>query len=178
MRILAVSGSLRQSSSNRTALEACARLAPAGVAVTLSDLIGALPHFNQDLDDETPPEPVRAWRAAIEVSDGVLFCSPEYARGISGVMKNALDWLGGGTALTDKHVAVINVSPRARHADESIRLVLATMGAVVVEEASVTVHLMGRGLDTDGVLADAGLATALSAAMAAFAAAIGRGVAT
>ena len=92
MKILAISGSLRAASHNRAVLEAARCLAPSGVVIELCDVIGKLPFFNSDLEADRLPEQVAAFRTAIGAADGLLISSPEYARGVSGVMKNALDW--------------------------------------------------------------------------------------
>src|SRR5690349_3915443 len=95
IQILAISGSLRAASSNTTVLRALAALALAGVAITLYDRLGELPYFNPDLDREgdTPPAVVADLRARIARADALLISSPEYAHGVPGVLKNALDWL-------------------------------------------------------------------------------------
>jgi chromate reductase, NAD(P)H dehydrogenase (quinone) len=90
---LAISGCLRRASTNTAALEALSRLAPAGVEVTLYRQIGALPHFNPDDDGETPPRAVVSLRELVGSSDGLLIAAPEYAHGVPGALKNALDWL-------------------------------------------------------------------------------------
>src|SRR4029450_8065808 len=94
-RILAVSGSLRARSSNTAALAAASRVAPDGVLVQLYDGLATLPHFNPDHDEEgaEPPAPVAGLRTLIAGADGVLLSTPEYAHGLPGVLKNALDWL-------------------------------------------------------------------------------------
>src|ERR1700735_3009335 len=99
MRILAISGSLRAASSNTAALQAAILLAPKGIEVALYTGLGSLPHFNPDLDTDDPPETVKALRHEIGLSNGLLICSPEYAHGIAGSMKNALDWLGTNNEL-------------------------------------------------------------------------------
>jgi NAD(P)H-dependent FMN reductase len=102
----------------------------------------SLPLFNPDLE-AAPPHTVARFRAAIGAAEALLIASPEYAHGISGVMKNALDWLVSYEGFVAKPVAVINCSARARHAHESLLEVLGTMSATVVPEASVTVPLLG-----------------------------------
>jgi len=82
-------------------------------------------------------------RAAIGRADLLLIASPEYAHGISGAMKNALDWLVSYEGTVSKPIVLVNTSPRAHHAYESLREVLQTMSAVIVEEASVAVPLLG-----------------------------------
>lgn len=165
MRILAISGSLRAVSSNTSALKAAAMLAPVGVDVVLYEGLASLPHFNPDLDAEPLPPAVRALRGDIEGSDGLLICSPEYACGVSGSLKNALDWLVSGFEFPEKPVAVINTSQRSVHADASLRLTLTTMSARLIEEASITLPMNGRSLDADGIASDPELAARLRKAL-------------
>ena len=93
MRILTISGSLRAASSNTSVLEALALLAPPGVAVTRYEGLGALPHFNPDIEMEALPEAVARLRRQVAEADGLIVSSPEYAHGIAGSFKNGLDWL-------------------------------------------------------------------------------------
>lgn len=167
MRILALCGSLRTRSSNRAALEAAQRLAPPPMLVALFEGLAALPYFNPDIEEVSPPEPVLALRRAVGQADGLLICSPEYARGVAGVLKNALDWLVGAFEFPDKPVAVINASQRSSHADAALRLTLETMSARLVTEASITLPLLGRNLDAAGIAGDPELAPALQAALGA-----------
>jgi chromate reductase, NAD(P)H dehydrogenase (quinone) len=173
MRILAISGSLRAKSSNTAVLMAAARLAPPRMDIVLYAGLATLPHFNPDLDTNEPPESVRALRREIGSCDGVLISSPEYARGVAGVMKNALDWLVSSVEFPNKPIALINASPRASHADAALRLTLTTMAARLVEEASVMLPLLGRDLDADGILRDETLSVPLREALERFARAIG-----
>jgi chromate reductase, NAD(P)H dehydrogenase (quinone) len=153
-RILAISGSLRSSSSNTALLQAVAALAPEEVHVVVYLGLSGLPHFNPDLDTENPPPAVRDLRSQLLASDGVLISSPEYAHGVPGVMKNALDWLVRSGELYEKPVALINASPRANHAQASLVETLTTMTARLVPEACVTVPLQGKNLDASGICSD------------------------
>jgi NAD(P)H-dependent FMN reductase len=166
MKLLAISGSLRAASHNTAVLVAAKRLAAAGVSVELFDGIGKLPFFNSDL--ETPdqlPGVVAAFRKAIGDAHGLLISSPEYARGISGVMKNALDWLVGSSEFPGKPVALINTSPRATHALAALMVTLETMSANVVVDASVTLPLLGAANDAASIAADPELAGPLRGAI-------------
>ena len=102
MKSLAISGSLRKGSSNTAALRAAARLAPDDVRIVLFEGIADLPFFNPDLDLAEVPGAVASFRAVIGGADGLLISSPEYARGVAGVMKNALDWLVASLEFPDK----------------------------------------------------------------------------
>jgi NAD(P)H-dependent FMN reductase len=168
MRLLAICGSLRAASSNRSALEAARLLAPAGVEVLPWHGLGGLPHFNPDLDTEqapaTPPA-VAALRRLVGECDGLLISSPEYAHGVAGSLKNALDWLVSCSEFPGKPVALINTSPRATHAQAALAETLRTMSARLVEAAFVTLPLSGRTLDGAGIAADPELARPLAAGL-------------
>lgn len=174
MRLLAISGSLRAASSNTALLQAAVRLAPSGTDVVLYAGLGGLPPFNPDLDTDDPPPSVSELRRQVGQSDGLLISSPEYAHGIAGSLKNALDWLVGSLEFPGKPVAIINASPRAVHAEAQLREILTTMSARLVEAASISLPLLGRGLDADGIAADAELGGRLAQALRDFTAAIGR----
>lgn len=167
--ILAISGSLRARSSNTEALRAASALAPDDVTVTLFDGLADLPHFNPDLDQEgsVPPPSVAAFRADVAAADALLICSPEYAHGVPGSLKNALDWLVSGSEIPYKPVGVLNVSSRSVHANASLVETLRTMSAVVVPEASITLPIDGRRLDAAAIAATPELADPLRAALAA-----------
>lgn len=166
--ILAISGSLRAASYNTAALKAACVLAPAGVVVRLEPGIGALPLFNPDLDDAGLPR-VEAWRARIDAADALLIASPEYAHGVSGVLKNALDWTVSMASFPGKPVALLNTSPRATLAQASLREILTTMSACLVEPASISLPLQGSGLALDGILDEPVMCAALREALAALA---------
>jgi len=127
-----------------------------------------LPHFNPDLDGDEPPAIIQSLRNQVMISQGILISSPEYARGVAGALKNALDWLVSSLEFPGKPVALINASPRASDADAQLRLILTTMSASLVQEACVTLPLLGRGLDAEGIVADPELSGPLSAARAKF----------
>lgn len=174
MRILAIAGSLREHSSNRTVLEAARLLAPARMEIALYEHLGELPLFNPDLDRDPPLPPIAHLRAAIGDADGLLICSPEYARGVSAVLKNALEWLVSSHEFPDIPVAVINASQRSTDADGQLRLILKTMSARLIESASITIPMLGRDLDAEGLVADPGLCAVLRQALTDFADAIPR----
>jgi chromate reductase len=165
IRVLAISGSLRRRSSNTALVGAAARLAPVAVEISTYRELADLPPFNPDSDDVGAPVTVARFRAQLQACDAVLISSPEYAHGVPGVLKNALDWLVGSGELVGKPVAVINASARATHAWTSLNETLTVMSARVIAAASITVPLDGRGLDSEGISGDAALAAALRSAI-------------
>jgi NAD(P)H-dependent FMN reductase len=162
-RILAISGSLRARSTNTETLRAAALLAPASVVVTVSDSIASLPQFNPDLDGEGAalPASVAAFRAEVNAADGVLICSPEYAHGVPGSLKNALDWLVSGPEIPFKPIGLLNISSRSTHAQASLAETLRTMSTVLVADASVTLPIDGRRMDARAIAAAPELGTVL-----------------
>lgn len=167
VRLLAVSGSLRQASSNSILLRAAELLCPEGVRVAHYEGIGDLPHFNPDLLED-PPEAVIALRAIIGQADGLLISCPEYARGIPGAFKNMLDWLVSSEEFPGKPVALFNASPRASHAQAALRLVLETMSASIIEDASMTVNLLSSQSSAEGIATDPVMGPQISTALGAF----------
>ena len=166
IRLLALSGSLRRSSYNSAVIEALKALAPAQVNFQLGD-IRHLPLFDPDREEEGIPS-VEALKRALGQADGLILASPEYAHGISGPMKNALDWLVSGEAFPGKPVMLINTSPRAHHAQDALREVLRTMSGTIVEPACVAVPLLGSGLDSKGIVEHETISSLLKAALSRF----------
>lgn len=132
IRIIALSGSLRAASMNTALLRAVAASAPAKVSVEIFPL-GEIPLFNPDLET-SPPDMVTRFRARVGEADGMIIASPEYAHGMSGVLKNALDWLVGYENFAGTPVQVLNAAPRAHHGVAALREVLATMSAQFIDE--------------------------------------------
>ncbi|RQS58550.1 NADPH-dependent FMN reductase [Burkholderia sp. Bp8984] len=169
--IVALCGSLRAQSYNAALLDAAARVAPRGMRITRFDRLGEFPLFNPDIESPSPAA-VRDLVERMNAADGVLIASPEYAHGVTGVMKNALDWIVGCEAVVYKPVAVLNASPRATHADAALRETLSVMSACIVERASITLPILGSRLDAAGIAAHPPFASALTDALHALRAAI------
>ncbi|HVY36298.1 MAG TPA: NADPH-dependent FMN reductase [Polyangia bacterium] len=174
VRILAISGSLRGSSKNTTLLRAAVQLAPAGVELTLYEALGDVPPFNPDLDDldaGRAPAAVLAFRRALREADGLMICSPEYAHGVSGVMKNALDWLVGSGELEGKPILLLNASPRSAFAHPALLETIRVMGGLTLEGA-LPAAMAGDRLDVETILARPAIADVLRRAIEAIRAAV------
>lgn len=166
MKILAISGSLRAASINSAFCRATARLAPTSMLVDVYGGLGELPLFNVDLEID-PPASVQEFRCLVGRADALLIASPEYAHGLSGAMKNALDWLVSFEGVVAKPVVVINTSPRAHHAYDSLCEVLKTMSTNIVDEASVSVALLGDCITEDAMLGSVEVRRAIQQVLAA-----------
>jgi NAD(P)H-dependent FMN reductase len=178
LNVLALCGSLRKASINAALLRAAARLARPAADIEIADWLGRLPLFNPDLEDvvadDELPRAVVALRLAVAAADAIVIASPEYAHGVSGTIKNTLDWLVSFTPFIHKPVAVINASPRAHHADDALRETLRTMSAGLVGERSFAVALQGAHMDEAAMAASPEVAAVVADALAALRAQIER----
>ena len=138
--VLAVSGSLRQSSLNRLFLESMKLLKPDGIEFKIQNGLDQLPFFNPDFEDEPNLEVLR-WRKSLNDADFVIFASPEYAHGVTGVIKNALDWIVSSGELFGKPISLPNLSPRASIAHSQLSETLVVMGAEIVRSCSPVASL-------------------------------------
>ncbi len=172
VRTLAISGSLRSNSSNTSLLKAAMTLASNNHRIVIFEGIGDLPHFNPDIEGDDSITSVRDFRVQLQNSDAVIISSPEYAHGVPGVLKNALDWVVGSGELVAKPVALFNASPRSTYAQASLLETLTVMSAKIVKEAFVTVELAGKKLDEAGMVSDPEISKALKSALAALETAI------
>ena len=172
MHLLAISGSLRVGSTNTTLLKAAVALAPDGVSLNFYGGLGDLPHFNPDLDRDPPPV-VAEFRTQLRKSAGVIISTPEYAHGVPGVLKNALDWLVASGELYEKPVALFSASPRANYAQASLTETLTVMTARIVSEACIVVPQLGENLDENEIIADPDYSRTIRSALEAFQVAVG-----
>jgi NAD(P)H-dependent FMN reductase len=165
--LLSISGSLRAGSSNTVLLEAVAALVSDRVQVRQYGGLGSLPHFNPDLESEDarllPPE-VAELRRMVGECDALIVSTPEYAHGLPGSFKNALDWLVGSTEFPGKVVAILSPSARSVHARAQLREILTTMSARVLDGAQFVIPLP-RDATVDDVLADSGATSAIRSAI-------------
>ena len=155
-RIVGLSGSLRAGSSNAALVKAALALVRAGTETIFSQAIASLPYFNPDLDNEgdVPPPPVAELRAQLRSAHGLIISAPEYAHGLPGSFKNALDWVVSSGELAHKPVLVLNASAGGQHAQASLVETLTTIEALVIPESLLTQFLRKR-LPPDGSLGDA-----------------------
>lgn len=158
-RILGFAGSLRSGSYNRALLRAAAEEAPDGVAIETFDLTN-IPLYNQDVEDQGDPAEVAEFKDAISRCDGVLISTPEYQHGMTGVLKNALDWASrpaGNSVMQDKPVAIMGASPSPKGTARSqtqLRQTLNHVQADMVCSPEVPVAHAREKFDDEGVFTD------------------------
>ncbi|MDB4837903.1 NAD(P)H-dependent oxidoreductase [Marinomonas sp.] len=164
--ILALSGSLRKMSLNTAALNTLQKVAPDYVDISVFPL-GDIPLFNPDREGGDI-HVIEALKAQLRRSQGLIIASPEYAHGVTGVIKNTLDWLVSGDEFVDKPIMLINTSPRATHAQASLKEILTTMSGRLIDRAHVTVPLLGSGLNVDMMVGNDEITTSLETGLSQF----------
>ena len=142
MKILALSGSARRLSTNTALLRALEEIAPPDIALSTYAGLGGLPVFSPDLEDLPLPDSVVHFKRCMEACDGILISSPEYARGIPGGLKNAIDWLVSGDLVIAKPIALVHASHRGDDMLAALRLVLSTISSRFNEELFLRVPFM------------------------------------
>jgi chromate reductase len=159
MRVLGIAGSLRVGSYNRALLRAARELAPAGMEIAEFDL-RALPLYDGDVEAAGNPEPVAAFKDAIRSADAILIATPEYNRGVPGVLKNAIDWASRpplGSPLAGKPVALMGASTGrggTARAQEQLRTALEYSRADVLAQPEMLVPEAYMSFDEGGRLTD------------------------
>lgn len=157
MNILAISGSLRAASTNTALLRATAELAPPTVPIRLYDGLDDLPHFSPERDQANTSEAVNKLRTALQESDAVIICTPEYIHGMPGILKNMLDWLASSGEFVNKPVGVISAGPSdtgGSRAHASLSYTLSVLMANLPEKASLIVPFVKTRLDAAGHVTD------------------------
>jgi NAD(P)H-dependent FMN reductase len=162
INIVAISGSLKSTSSNATILKTIAKIAPDNVVIKIVEGLDTLPHFNPDSKEEITS--VINFREHIKEADGVIFSTPEYAFGVPGVLKNALDWLVYSGELNEKPVAAISASPLHTGGDKalaSLLLTLTALGTNMNADSSLSIGNIKNKINEAGEIADPGTMQAL-----------------
>ena len=155
INILAFSGSIRKRSSNASILRAIASIIPENVTYTIFEDIDKFPHFNPD--NEEGNEYVAKFRQALKNADAVIICTPEYAFGVPGVLKNALDWVVSSGELNEKPIAAISASQMYMGGDKalaSLLLTLTALGTKFTDRSSISIPAISKKINEAGEVTD------------------------
>lgn len=152
-KILAISGSTRTDSSNEKLIRYITEISKDLFTITTYD-ISTLPYFNQDLDNSEVPESVIDFRKAIENSDGILICTPEYVFSIPGILKNAIEWTVSTVVFSDRPTAIITASSSGIKAHESLILVMQTVGVKMPEASALLIQSIKSKTNAEGQVVD------------------------
>ncbi|MET7258499.1 NADPH-dependent FMN reductase [Dyadobacter fermentans] len=154
IHILGISGSLRADSTNTIILKTLGSTLPSDITFEIFEGLDEIVHFSPGLPDT---EPVTRFKAAIAKADAVVFCTPEYAFGVPGTLKNALDWTVGTGDLNDKPVSAISASPLNSGGNNALASLLLTLTALGMKknDASALSIPNVKGKITEGRVIDA-----------------------
>jgi chromate reductase, NAD(P)H dehydrogenase (quinone) len=151
IKILALPGSLRSNSSSNVVLNSLQHLVAPDVSIYVYDSIGMLPHFD---DSDPAPAAVVDFRKQLKEADAILICTPEYAFGVPGSLKNALDWTVSSGEFVDKPVALITASSNGEYGHAALLLILKAISAKVTDETSLLIRFVRSKIDKQGEITD------------------------
>ena len=154
MKVFAICGSTRKQSTNLQYIEAVKEMSKDRFEVEIFSALEEIAAFNPDIEEA--PEPVNRFRNKIRESDGVLICTPEYAMGVPGSLKNAIDWTVGTADFSHKPVALITASTLGNKGHlalmETLRIIEAipaTPDQLVISHAKTKITANNTITDTD-----------------------------
>jgi chromate reductase, NAD(P)H dehydrogenase (quinone) len=151
INILGICGSLRASSSSMAIMKFVAAMSPPGVEFVIFEGLGDLPHFN---DSPVIPSAIQKFQQLLKQADGVFICTPEYAFGVPGSLKNALDWTVGTGDFVDKPVALVTASSAGDKAHASLLQTLNAIAARIAGDGTLLISFVRSKLDERGEVRD------------------------
>lgn len=170
IEILAISGSLRAASTNSALVAALAHNAPPCCRVTVYEGLGRIPIFNPDDEGERTPGEANAFIDMVMQADGIIVSCPEYAHGVPGGMKNALDWLVSREAAVGKPAMLAHASPRSHFARAALAEIMRTMSFDLFDGPELTLALLGKKpSESAAILSDGASVTLMREGLSAFA---------
>ena len=150
-KILAIPGSTRQSSTNLNLIKAISDLFAEKLVVKIFQGLSDIPHFNPDLDTENPPKNVLEFRSQLKEADGILICTPEYAMGVPGTLKNAIDWTVSSMEFSGKPVALITASSSGQKAHLSLLDTLKVIESDIPENSQLLISFVKTKVKEDKI---------------------------
>lgn len=151
IKIIGISGSLRGASSASAVLKLVAGLVPANTEFQIYDGLGEIPAFN---DSNEIPATVQRFIDLITEADAVFFCIPEYAFGVPGALKNAIDWTVSSVAFNDKPIALITAASTGEKAHAAFLQTLTAIGTKKSEATSLLLPYIRNKMNTKGEMTD------------------------
>jgi len=151
IRILAISGSLRPGSSADAVITAAISRFPPQATVVRYEGLAGLPHFN---DSQSPPQQVIDFRQQIALADGVLIVSPEYAFGVPGSLKNALDWTVSSGEWVNKPLALITAATGGQNAHAAWQLIFTALSANLAPGAALLISFIRSKMSAAAIVTD------------------------
>jgi NAD(P)H-dependent FMN reductase len=166
--IFAIIGSASRNSSNLKIVRHLEAATQTHFNWTVFDDLHKLPHFDPERTDMNVPPEIEAFRTAIQQSDAVLICTPEYIFSIPSGLKNALEWCVSTLVFSEKPVALITASANGLKGHEELQLILRTLGAVFTEATTLLIQGVKGKVDAEGNITHTGTEKELTDFMEAF----------
>ena len=163
-KILAISGSTRKDSTNEHLIKAIAEITGEWFKIQPYLRISTLQHFNPDLVDDAGTE-VNEFRALIRESDAILICTPEYAHGVPGSLKNAIDWTVGSSDFSGKMVMLITASSEGKFGHSSLLETLRVIEAIIMPELQLLIPFAKTKIHPNRGIIDSQTLTDIKTAM-------------
>lgn len=151
-KIIAISGSTRQNSANLSLIHAISNLFSNTLDIVIFNSLDSIPHFNPDLDNENPPKAVEEFRKLLREADGILICTPEYAMGVPGTLKNAIDWAVSSMEFSHKPVVLITASTSGQKAHHSLIETLKVIEADIPESSQLVISHVKTKVKDDTII--------------------------
>jgi chromate reductase len=161
--IFAISGSLRSGSSNHNILNFLKKLAPSDISFFIYDRLADIPPFDPGNDTDKVNEPVFELRSLIKHADAIIICTPEYAYGVPGQLKNALDWTVSSGSFSGTPTALITASTGGENAHAALIKILGAIDADLQQNTTLLISFIRSKMDGDGNIIDVETADSLKA---------------
>ncbi|WP_317897081.1 NADPH-dependent FMN reductase [Aurantibacillus circumpalustris] len=155
LNILAISGSLKSTSSNTNILRALSKFKTENIEFIVFDGLDQLSHFNPE--NEKGTDAVANFKEQLKKADGVIISTPEYAFGVPGTLKNALDWTVSSGELNEKPVIAISASPLyegGKKAMTSLLLTLGALGTKMNEKSHLSIPNISKKINASAEILD------------------------
>jgi len=138
--ILAIIGSASSNSANLKLVKQIAILTENEFNLEIFNDLKTLPHFDPELSTDNPPEQIVAFRNAIDKSDGIIICTPEYVFSIPSGLKNAIEWCISTTVFSNKPSGLITASASGQKGHEELQLIMKTAMAKFTDETTLLIQ--------------------------------------
>lgn len=152
--IFVIIGSASSNSSNLKLVEKIAINTENEFNLTIFNDLKSLPHFDPELSADNPPKKVVEFRNAIEKSDGLIICTPEYVFSIPSGLKNAIEWSVATTIFSDKPIGLITASASGQQGHEELQLIMKTVMAKFTKETTLLIQGVQGKFDVQSSLTD------------------------
>lgn len=153
-KIIAVSGSTRKNSTNLYLINAIINLTAGIFNIEIFKGLSELPHFNPDTDIDNPPKQVIEFRNQLREADGILICTPEYAMGVPGTLKNAIDWTVSSSEFYHKPTALITASSLGEKGHASLLDTLKMIEANITDKTQLLISYAKTKITDDSKIVD------------------------